>query len=129
MFKRSRDIWIENSSTYCIANNIRIVAHQGENGRERGSKEKLDKRRKNETREEHQDSRTTEAIVFHGNLQNVSFHRGPYKPNWFVIPFYQRPSAGRKGAARGLKRECRGMYCVESRENAFAYVQMGSYRI
>lgn len=40
---------------------------------------------------------TIEAIVFRGNLQNVSFHRGPYEPNWFVIPFYRRPSDGKEG--------------------------------
>lgn len=52
--------------------------------------------------------------MFRGNLQNVSFHRGFYQPNWFVIPFYQRPSAGREvtreleyeGVLRRVARKC-----------------------
>lgn len=52
------------------------------------------------TREKHQEWRATEAIVFRGNLQNVSFHRGSYQPNWFVIPFHRRPA--RVGARRSI---------------------------
>jgi len=62
-------------------------------------REASDKRRK--IREKHQDWRATEAIVFRGNLQNVSFYRGPYESNWFVIPFYRRPSGiGERGVVR-----------------------------
>lgn len=67
-------------------------------------------------RGKHQEWRTTEAIVFRGNLQNVSFHRGPYQPNWFVIPFHRRPGA-RVGDRKGRGTRVGGCwYCVYSRE-------------
>lgn len=122
-----------NSSTYRAANNVRTYC--GSLGRERERKgterkEPPDKKRKNETREEHRDWRATEAIVFRGNLQNVSFHRGPVPTELVCNSILSMTKRGKGGCERGGGNANAGECCVESRESiALAPVQTGSYRI